>query len=306
MAVDDYKTRQIISSRGIIDVLGTPRGLLIDDLGNQGVVIYGSNGIPVKVEDNGSLPVTLQDQTTPTVITHMSVLQQTTTTTAAVAINDTVVSVADATGIVAGKFLAFFDPASVRFTNAFVISVNLLDVTIDRPFDFAYPSGSYVDVNEHDLTKVGPGTLAAPIIAGVRNNAGAIPPPGIELSMDVTRVMFHCIADSACNLTTFGNIAGGLTNGILLRKRDDEIFNIFNVKNNGELKEIMYDLEIMDTGTVGQGEDGFFGRLTFAGQNKMGVTVRLAINEDLELFIQDDLTDLLHFSITVEGSIVKP
>jgi hypothetical protein len=248
-----------------------------------GAVVVTDGTTNLKIEDNGSLPVTLQDQTTPTVITHMSVLQETTTTTAPVAINDTVVSVANATGIVAGKFLAFFDPASVRFMNAFVISVNVLDVTIDRPFDFAFPSGSYVDVSEHDLTKVGVGT-----------------------SMDVTRVMFHCVADSACNLTTFGNIIGGITNGLVLRKRDGEVFNIFNVKNNGELKEIMFDFDIMATGTVGQGEDGFFGRLTFAGQNKMGVTVRLAINEDLELFIQDDITSLLHFSITVEGSIVKP
>ena len=255
------------------------------------------------IESNGSMPVTLQDQTTPTVITKMSILEETTTTTAPVAIGDTVVAVTSVTGITAGKFLTFFDPASIRFMNAGVIGVASLNVTIDRPFDFAYPSGSYVDVSETNLAVAG--SLASPIIAGVRNNAGAVPPPGIDLSMDVTRVMFHCVADSACNLTTFGNIAA-LTNGISLRKRDGDYYNIFNCKSNGELKEIMYDLDIMATGTVGQGEDGFFGRLTFAGQNKMGVTVRLAINEDLELFIQDDLTDLTYFGITVEGSIVRP
>jgi hypothetical protein len=270
----------------------------------QPVVIYGANGIPLVIESNGSMPVTLQDQHTPSVITNLSILEETTTTTSLVAIDDTTVDVVSATGIAAGKFLSFFDPSSVRFMNAFVVSVNVLEVTIDRPFDFGFPIGSYVDVSETNLAVAG--TLANPVVAGVRNNAGSPPPPGIELSMDVTRVMFHCIADGACNLTTFGDIAGGLTNGIVLRKRDGSTFNVFNTKSNGDLKEIMFDFDIMATGTVGQGEDGFFGRLTFAGQSKMGVTIRLAIDEDLELFIQDDLTDLPHFSVTVEGSIVLP
>jgi len=290
---------------GAVTVIDGENQLAIDENGSIGTRITDSTGAEMILEPNGSIPVTLQDQHTPTVITHMSVLEETTTTTSLVAVNDTTVDVASVTGISAGKYLAFFDPTSVRFMNAFVISVDTLTVTIDRPFDFEYPSGSYVDVSEHDLTKVGVGTLAAPIIAGVRNNAGVEPPPGLELSMDVTRVMFHCIADSACNLTTFGDIEGGLTNGIVLRKRDGSIFNIFNSKSNADLKEIMFDFDIMNTGTVGHGEDGFFGRLTFAGQSKMGVTIRLAINEDLELFIQDDITSLLHFSIKVEGSIVQ-
>ncbi len=271
----------------------------------QPIAIYSADGLrAVTLEPNSSLPVTLQDQTTPTVITNMSVLEQSTTTTAAVAVLDTVVSVTSATGIATGKMFAIFNPSAVRFMTAFVISVNVLDVTIDRPFDFAFPSGSFVDISESDLSATA-GSLAVPIVAGVRNNAGSPPPPGIKLSMDVTRIMFHCIADNTCTLTTFGHIAA-LTNGIVLRKRDGASYNIFNCKSNGELKEIMYDLDIMAVGTVGQGEDGFFGRLTFGGQSKMGVTVRLAIDEDLELFIQDDLTALLHFSITVEGSIVEP
>jgi hypothetical protein len=256
----------------------------------------------VSLEPNGSLPVTLQDQTTPTVIAHMSILEQTTTTTGAVAIGDYVLPVTSVTGISAGKLLSIFDPTSIRFAQAFVISVTDLNVTIDRPIDFAYPSGSYVDVSESNLAVNGSST---PVVAGLRNNAGATPPPGINLSMDVTRIMFHCVATSSCDLTTFGNLSA-LTNGITFRRRNVTYHNIFNCKTNGELRGIMYDFEIVATGTIGQGEDGFFGRLTFAGQNKMGVTIRIGIDEDIELLIQDNLSTLTLFEVVAEGSIVQP
>ena len=265
------------------------------------VIITDPEGKMMTLEPNNSIPVTLQDQHTPTVIANASILEQTTTTTALVAIEDTVFPVASVTGIIAGKYLSVFDPASVRFMTCFVVSVDTLNVTIDRPIDFAFPSGSYIDVSETNLAVNG--SLATPIVAGVRNNAGATPPPGIELSMDVTRVLFHCVGTSAMDLTTFGNLAA-LTNGLVCRKRDGTTQNVFNVKSNGEMRGIMYHFEIVATGTVGQGEDGFFGRLTFAGQNKMGVTIRLAINEDLEFFIQDNLSTLTLFEIVVEGSIV--
>jgi len=255
----------------------------------------------VTLEPNGSLPVTLQDQTTPTVITNFSILEQTTTTTAPVAIGDYTLAVTSATGIVAGKYLSVFDPTSVRFMNAYVLSIDTLVVTIDRPFDFAFPSGSYVDISETDLSVNGATT---PVIAGLRNNAGGTPPPGIEKTMDVTRVLFHCVTDGASNLTTFGDLAA-LTRGLVMRRRDGEYHNVFNCKTNAELQGIMYDFEIVATGTVGQGQDGFFGRLTFSGQSKMGVTQRIAIDEDLEIIIQDNLSGLTQLRIIAEGSIVQ-
>jgi hypothetical protein len=56
----------------------------------------------VSVEPNGSLPVTLQDQHTPVVITPFSILEQSTTTTGAVAIGDYVIPVTSVTGMTAG------------------------------------------------------------------------------------------------------------------------------------------------------------------------------------------------------------
>ena len=64
----------------------------------------------------------------------------------------------------------------------------------------------------------------------------------------------------------------------------------------------MYDFEIQQA-TQSQ-QDGFTGRLTFAGQNKFGAVVRLGAGEDLQVIIQDDLTSLVLFEIIAEGSEV--
>jgi len=258
--------------------------------------IYGN---ALTLEPNGSMPVTIQDQVSPIVITKFSVLEETTTTTAPVAIDDYVIPVTSVTGIVAGKFLSVFDPNSLRFTNFVVVSVTDLNVTVDRPIDFPYPTGSYMDVGDTDMAVNG---AVTPVVFGIRNNAGAIPPPGLELSVDITRIIIQCITATSTDYDLFGDIAA-LTNGIMLRNRNGETFNIFNTKTTGELAGIMYDLTVYD---VKQGTDGFIGRLTFAGQSKMGAVQRLAINEDLELIVQDNLTGLTKLEIVAEGSVVIP
>jgi len=53
-----------------------------------------------------------------------------------------------------------------------------------------------------------------------------------------------------------------------------------------------------------QGIDGFVARLTFAGQNKVGVAIRLPIGQDLEVLVQDDLEAITKLEIVAEGHIV--
>jgi hypothetical protein len=255
----------------------------------------------LKIEPNGSMPVTLQDQTTPIVIVPFSHLEQATTTTAAMAIDDRTVTVASVTGIVDGKHLTIFDPIGVRFSQFYVIGAPVGNVvTLDRPVDFAYPSGSYVDVNDTEMAVNGSVT---PQLFGLRNNAGATPPPGIDLTMDVTRIIFECVTTALPELDMFGDIVGGITNGLFARRRDGTYHNIFNVKTNGEMAGIMYDWSVIEAAKFGV--NGFLGRLTFAGQSKMGVAIRLAINEDMEILVQDDLTGLISLKIVAEGSIVE-
>ena len=77
--------------------------------------------------------------------------------------------------------------------------------------------------------------------------------------------------------------------------------NIFNVKSNGEIAGIMLDWNPYQSGLGSQAVNGFAARLTFNGDEKLGVVKRLNIGEDLEFVIQDDLTDITSFEVMGEG-----
>jgi len=253
----------------------------------------------LNIEPNGSMPVTLQDQTTPTVIVKATNLEQQTTLSAPAVYDASTLTVTSPTGISAGKILTLFDAISLRFSQFEVVGIAGSVVTVDSLIDFAFPAGTYVDVGESNMAVNGSVT---PVRFGIRNNFGS-PPAQVDLTMDVTRLIFKCTGGSAMDLTTFGDLTK-LTNGLLCRKRDGETYNIFNVKNNGEFTGIMYDFQIVAATSPQAGIDGFYGRLTFAGQNKLGVTVRLPIDEDLEFYVQDNLSGLTLLEVVAEGSLV--
>ena len=90
---------------------------------------------------------------------------------------------------------------------------------------------------------------------------------------------------------------------MVLRYKNGEYRNLFNVKSNGELAAIAFDWEPRTVG--GSGIDGFIFRLTFSGQEKLGAVQRIAPGEDLQLIIQDDLTGLVSLVATAEGHEVE-
>jgi hypothetical protein len=248
-----------------------------------------------------ALDVALQDQTTDAIIVYFNQVHD--STALAVAVPDIttdprIIVVDSATGIVVGSYIILFDPDSLRFSTFFATAVNGVNISLDSPIDFEYPIGTFVDVAIVDMSVDGSGT---PQVFGLR---GVGAPPGIELTLDVTRIIFICIADSSVSLSLFANITA-LTNGLLLRSRNGRVKNIFNVKDNREIQGIMFDYTPSTALNPAQGEDGFVGRLTFASPGKIGVAVRLPIGEDLETWIQDNLLGITSLRIYAEGHIVE-
>ncbi|MCK4958883.1 MAG: hypothetical protein KAT00_05775 [Planctomycetes bacterium] len=246
----------------------------------------------------GKLEVQLSDQTTPTVIVPLNQVANETTLLSGATIEESTVDVSATAGFVDGTFIVIANADENRYyTGKQVGAIAGNTVTLDTPLDFSYPAGTEITNGSTDLSVLG--TLASPEIFSLRASD-----PGLPTVVDVTRIIFTCITDTAVDLTKFGDIIGGLTNGIVLRRRDGFINNIFNAKNNGELSSLMYDFQVAAATNPNQGQDGFVGRLTFAGQNKIGVTIRIGPDEDLEILVQDDLSTLLDFQIVVEGHVV--
>lgn len=266
---------------------------ILDRYGN----VYGDNFEDIHDAIHTGIDINLQDQTTPVIIQKFNQVQESTTLAAQVAIDDREITLADATGAVDGSHIILFDPASVRFTTFTQVGAPAGNViTLDSPLDFAYPDGTFVDIATTDMAVNGAGTTQ---IFGLR---GIGTPAGVELTFDVTRIVITLLCNNAPAYNLFGDLPK-LANGVFIRKRNGEYFNIANIKTNGEWAGIMYDLSAADAVNPNQGQNGWIGRQTFAGQNKMGVAVRLPIGEDLEIHIQDDLTDLDLFEVVAEGHI---
>ncbi len=251
------------------------------------------------LEPNGAIRVSLQDQTSPLVIVPFSDIINMTSLSANTSIGDKTINVTNTAGFVDGTFITIADPVNERYYITHQIGVASGNIiTVDTPLDFAYPAGTQVTAGTHNIAVDGSTTTR---IFSLRAGDSQ---PGVPITVDVTRIIFKGVTTDTVDLSKFGDITGGLTNGIVLRKKDGVYNNIFNVKDNGEIASLMYDFTIYQSTNPAQGENGFLGRLTFAGANKMGVTVRVGPGDDLQLLVQDDLSSLISLEMIVEGHVV--
>lgn len=307
MSILDY----ILGSAGLQRKRYTPRGGKLLDKDNNvidgtGIILElfdaetGLFKVAIKepIEANGGVPVNLQDQTTKPIVTKFNQVHNSTELDEAGVIFSYDIEVVANTGIVVGSYIIIFDTASTRFMFANALAINGTTITLDTPLDFAYPAGTFVDVATTNLNVNG---AVTPQVFGLR---GTGVPPGVGVTGDITRIIFSCITDTAIDLSKFADIAK-LTRGLVLRRRNGTTENLFNVKSNREIAGIMYDFAEYSADNPVQGVDGFASRLTFAGQNKIGVAIRIAPGEDLELVVQDDLRAITTLEIIAEGHIVS-
>tara|TARA_R110000744_G_scaffold121116_2_gene225545 strand:+ start:17038 stop:18045 length:1008 start_codon:yes stop_codon:yes gene_type:complete len=241
----------------------------------------------------GAVDVTLQDSTSPLIIAKFSQIVSETELSAPTTKEDRVISVVSAAGFLVGQQLNIYSVAANRLFLSIVLSIDGLNITVDNPLDYEYLIGANVSVGSINLNVDGSVT---PQIFGVRNPSET----SLGLSFDVVKIVFQCLTLGVNDLSKFGDIIGGLTRGLVLRKINGDYRNIFNVKTNGELKNLMYDFDIQPVS--GNQQDGFTGRLTFGGQDNFGAVLRIKEGEDLQIIIQDDLSSLVRLRIIAEGS----
>lgn len=268
------------------------------------VSAFNFEGEGVKIisplESNGAIPINIQDQTSPPFDFFFTQLVSIPTTLAEPTFVDNItINVTSAVGISTGDYLGIFnsdDPLNNRAYFGQVLSITGTILTLDTPLDFDFLAGDTVGAFTRNLNVAG--TPSNPEIYSVRVG------PQATQSIDVTRIMVSFITDTAVDLSKLGDIAGGVDNGIVLRRVDGDVRNIFNIKNNGELANLCFDYAPYTSTNPAQGQDGAKFRYTFAGQDKHGVAVRLNPGDELQVIIQDDLTDLQQFRVIAEGHYV--
>ena len=264
----------------------------------KAVILTDVDGRSVELEENGSVPVTLQDPTTPIIIAEFrKEIAPPTTLTADVALNSNVIQVTSAAGMQVGYTLLFRNPLANRYGFAKIITINALTITLDSPADYAWPAASTTIGTS--ITNMAVNGNVTPQTFSIRAGSS----PQIATTADITRMIFSATCTSAVDLSLFGNLPA-LLKGIVIRHSNGIEQNLFNIKKNLDLATLAYDFSVYSATNPAQGLYGFTCRLTFAGQNKMGVVIRVAPDEDLECIIQDDLTGLTSFNIVAEGHVV--
>lgn len=242
----------------------------------------------------GGLDVNIQDQISTIMIVKMSNLIAE-TTLKVLGIKDTnSITVTSATGMIVGQYLTIYCAEDNRVFFGTITAIDSLVITLDTPLDFAYPASCSVTTGNTNLAVDGSSTTK---IFGVRNTTESIP-----LSIDITKIKITCITTSAVDLSLFGDITA-LAKGIILRTVDGVSRNIFNIKTNQELSNIMTFTPYAALNPA-QGVDGFSAEFKIAGQSETGVVIRLDSGDDLQMIIQDNLSDLTSLYVWVIGHVV--
>ena len=203
--------------------------------------------------------------------------------------------VTDATNFAVGNYAGIFQDAEAeRFFFAEILNVAGTTITVDTPIDFNYDDGVTVASFDRNINVNG---AVTPQIFQVE-----VGPSSIS-EVDLNRQLWQMKTDTAVQLDEFGDLTR-LTNGCVLRivRADGTINNIWNIKDNAQMSLHSYDVTFYTA--LGQGQDGLSCRMTYNGQDKRGVTIRLAPGDKLQFVVQDDLTDLDEFFLMMHGHFV--
>lgn len=250
--------------------------------------------VPVEVGSRGDIgqSVFINDQITP--ILSVPMLREINTTSLAVnaVVENKTVTLQPGHGAVPGNMLEVATVDTGVFFQSEIISVNGDVIGLDQPINYPYLTSDIAVISNRDMNVNGSVTPQVFSILPLPSQRG-----------DIVRIIFEIQDDMDMDFTTFGGLAK-LINGCVLRinNGDGTFRNVFNFKDNGDIISQSFD-HLFLLPKQGGSIRGFTARLTWGGQSKHGVVIRLdgSIGESLELIIQDNLTLLTRFRIIAQG-----
>lgn len=199
---------------------------------------------------------------------------------------------------VVGNFICLQENSKItqeEITNVVSVSGDEYTITVSVPLDTSYSSSAGCSVQNVDIGGVN-GSVT-PIVFKIQ--------PVPNSKWDLNRMMVAMVLSTAGDDGQFGNIAT-LTNGQYFRKEDGETSqNLFLVKDNSDYRVEGYDVTYT-TRSGGLGSYGMAVRITFNGQDKSGVVIRLDgdNSESFTTVVRDDYTSIVKYRIKIQGHVV--
>jgi hypothetical protein len=203
------------------------------------------------------------------------------------------ITVASAVGFVVGNAVQISSATIIESTFPMIIAIVGAVLTLDRPLDNSFAIGDAVEVVTTNMAVNG----------SVTPVAFRLIPDGSQI-WHVVRFLLGMIHNTAADNSRFGNIAGGLTNGCVLRGYNaatGQHRTFTNWKTNADIKMDMYNLDYNDK--AGAGNYGTHGRGSIRDGTGAVPYLDGAAGDYLELLIQDDLTGLIRFLLKAQGHI---
>jgi len=256
--------------------------------------VNSANVIVSPLDVYGNVEVSVQDQYSKPIDLFLTRFLNNVSLASGVSIGDYDLVVLSGHNISVNNYLCFQE--GTKFLQASVVGVSGNNISIGVPFDFAYTTNAYVCNTDRNLNVVG--SNANPVIFRVS------PAELVNVSWDVNWMMFHIMDNVVMDDDTFGGL-NKLSNGIVVRKRNDEYYNFFNVRYNGDFAHHMKVVEYVDKAPAGL--YSFRAYKTFNGLDGNGVSIRLdSVDHDmLEVIVRDDLSALSTFHVSVHGHVVE-
>lgn len=263
----------------------------------------------LSVRKDGSIDINVQDQTTELIDLYLTKLIDTITLTAQTSLDDRDITFDSNTLPVIGNIVCLKENTS--FYQGFIVSVtdngnNNYTVSLDSPLDYPFTINGGCSINEHNLA-TSDGTILQEVFSLSPSGLVSRNDSSLGQQWDIVRLMIYIADDSAMDDGLFGN-QPALTRGLVIRKKDGEYKNLFNVKTNGEFAQRAYDLRYASqakppSGTLYTATT----RRTFGGQEKNGVVIRLDSNnnDELQAICQDNLTGHSDIHIIAQGHVTN-
>lgn len=176
------------------------------------------------------------------------------------------------------------------------VSGNEYTIDIAIPLDYGYSNNAGCSIQNVDINK---NASSTDISFSIKPASGA---------WDITRMMISMVLGTAGDDGKFGNIdALDPDESQYFRKEDTELSqNLFSVRDNSDFRLEGYDVSY-PIRSGGGGDFGMGGRVTYAGEDKSGVVIRLSAssNESYKTVIRSDLTGIAKYRIKAQGHVVK-
>ena len=186
----------------------------------------------------------------------------------------------------------------IRFSQHGVVAVAGDVISITPPLSFDLDPAKVESSKRVNVDMAVLGTFVAPV------KFQTYPPNGLK--WDLTRFIADMILSSGADDGKFGNIAQLIYGEYFGFESPAFTQYALTVFDNGDFRSSAFDV-LYTTRSGGSGDFGMATRKTSAGQDKLGVTVRLdgALSDLFAKYTQDDLRALVRYRIKIMGHIVE-